>query len=177
MMDDSYYMRLAIAAARVGMSKGNSPFGAAIVNLDGNIVACGHNEVLETGDPTAHAEIVAIKKASKLSPVWKSVFNSHGQVIGKVKPCTPVFLKEHTIYSSTEPCVGCLGFIHWARIKKIVYGVSLDIAAQYGFNELKIYNKQLQEMGGSQIEIISNVLEDECMQLFRDWTRCHGETY
>lgn len=157
MMDDNYYMRLAIAVARVGISKNNSPFGACIVSSDGDIWACCHNTVFQTTDPTNHAEIVAIKKA--------------------VQPHRYAFLKNCTIYSTTEPCPMCFGAIHWARIKKIVYGVSLNIPAQYGFNELNIYNLQLQEMGGSQIEIISNVLKEECMQLFTDWKRCHGETY
>lgn len=157
MMDDNYYMRLAIAEARVGISKGNSPFGSCIVSSGGNVVACGHNKVLKTNDPTDHAEIVAIKKA--------------------VQPHRYSFLKNCTIYSTTEPCLMCFGAIHWARIKRLVYGTSLDIPAECGFNELKIYNKQLKEITGSKIEIVPGVLEKECEQLFKDWKRYHGGTY
>ncbi len=158
MMDDNYYMRLAIAVARVGISKGNSPFGACIVSPDGDVIASGYNIVCKTNDPTDHAEIITIKKATKHLP-----------------PCMSD-LKDCTIYSTTESCLMCFGAIHWAKIKKIVYGVSLNVPAKYGFNELKIYNKQLKEITGSKIEIISNVLEDECIQLFKDWAQYHGET-
>jgi len=163
-MNDEYYMRLAIAIARVGMSKGNSPFGACIVSPNREVIACGHNKVLETGNPTAHAEIVVIRKAVKVYFKRKKVVD-------------PLILKDHILYTTTESCPLCWSAAHWARIKKIVCGVSLDVAAKYGFNELKIYNRQLQEISGSKMEIISGVLEEECMQLFADWAKTSGETY
>ena len=177
MMDDSYYMRLAIAVARVGISKGNSPFGAVIVDLNGNTIAYGHNQVIETGDPSAHAEIITIRKATKsLSNISHDVIDMQGDIVGHIS-LKNLFLQDYTLYSTTESCLMCWGAAHWARIKKIVYGVSLNIAAQYGFNELKIYNKQLKEITGSKIEIIDGILEKENMRLFEDWKKTNGKIY
>jgi len=180
MEEDNYYMSLAIAAARVGMSKGNSPFGAVIVDANGTVLACGHNQVLETGDPTAHGEIVTIRKAVKDTylPSFHNVTDMEGKVLGTVqdKP-GGMFLEGCTIYTTTEPCLGCFGFIHWSRIKKIIYGISLDIAAKYGFSELKIYDTQIKEITGSKIEIIDGILEKENMRLFADWEERNGQSY
>ena len=96
------YMQIAIEAAREGMESGaGGPFGAVIVK-GGEVIAVAHNEVLATNDPTAHAEIVAIRKATAK--------------LGRFD------ISDCTLYSTCEPCPMCLSAIHWAGIKKLYFG-------------------------------------------------------
>ncbi len=121
--DDAYYLRLAIRLAEEGMRKGEGgPFGAVIVDASGEIVAKGNNRVLCTSDPTAHAEVVAIRRAcEKLQ---------HFQLEG----CT--------IYASCEPCPMCLGAIYWARPARLVFAASREDAADIaGFDDAFIYEE------------------------------------
>ena len=110
-------MKAAIQAAEKGMRKGEGgPFGACIVK--GNkILAAAHNEVLKK-DATCHAEINAIRAASR-----------------KIKNFD---LSGCEIYTTTEPCPMCFAAIHWARIKRVVYGTRIGDVAKRGFNELSI---------------------------------------
>lgn len=179
-MDDNYYMSLAIAAARVGISKDNSPFGACIVSANGKVLGCGHNTVLETGDPTAHGEMVAIKRAIQNidPPIYNKVVDMQDNIVGTVqnKP-GGMFLEECTIYTTAEPCPMCFGAIHWARIKRIVFGMSIEEVKEYGFNELTIYNSTLKHLSGCKIEINKSLMTDEIFRLFQDWHKKNGVTY
>lgn len=107
-----------LSIENVSKNKGG-PFGAVIVR-DNEIVSEGYNNVITNSDPTAHAEIVAIRNACK-------------------KLNTP-FLENCTIYSSCEPCPMCYGAIKWAKIKKIYYCNTREQAKNIGFDDEKIYN-------------------------------------
>jgi len=140
---------LALDKARMGLGRGNSPFGACIVDSAGKVVACEHNVVWQTTDVTGHAEMHALRVACR--------------VVGGID------LSGHTIYSTTEPCPMCFAAIHWARIGRIVYGASIADAAAAGFNELAISNEQLRRLGESKVEIVGGVMRDQAVKLFGDW--------
>ncbi len=114
------YMQKATSEAFKGMrAKDGGPFGAVIVRK-GKVISLAHNMVLKTLDPTAHAEITAIRKAAK-----------------KLKRFD---LGDCEIYSSCEPCPMCLAAIEWARIKKLYYGCTREDADKIGFSDKNIYN-------------------------------------
>lgn len=113
------YMQEAIKESQQGMRKGDGgPFGAVIVK-GGKIVGRGHNCVLGCNDPTAHAEVVAIRDAAKK-------LNSYD-------------LSGCEIYSSCEPCPMCYSAIHWARIDKLYYAATRQDAAAVGFDDDLLY--------------------------------------
>ena len=113
-------MQIAYNEATKGMlDNDGGPFGAVIVKED-KIIASSHNEVLKTNDPTAHAEINAIRKASK-------ALNNFD-------------LSECILYTTCQPCPMCLGAIFWARIKTIYYGASKEDASSGGFDDKHFYD-------------------------------------
>ena len=120
-MDTEGYMQEALRLAETGMKKGDGgPFGAVIVH-DGKIIGRGWNRVLATNDPTAHAEITAIRDAcSRTGSYW---------------------LEGAEIYVNCEPCPMCLAAIYWARLSKITFGASRDDAAAIGFDDALIYDE------------------------------------
>lgn len=142
-------MRLAIKTAREGMEKGQTPFGAVIVKGSELIVAA-HNVVWATTDITAHAEVNAIRLACR--------------------KLAAIDLSGCTIYSTTEPCPMCFSAIHWANCDKIVYGAAIADAAAAGFNELSISNRDMKRLGQSRVEVVSDFLRDEAVELFRQFT-------
>ncbi len=114
------YMKKAKENAENGIANGEGgPFGAVIVDNKGNIVANGNNRVLKYKDPTAHAEVVAIREACK-------TLNTHS-------------LAGYTLYTSCEPCPMCLSAIIWANIKDVYYGCTKKDAAEIGFRDDDIY--------------------------------------
>lgn len=119
---DLHFLRQAIRLALEGMSRNEGgPFGALIVR-DGQVIGQGHNQVLATNDPTAHAEMVAIRQACR--------HLGHFQLEGCV------------LYASCEPCPMCLGAIYWARPDRIVYAASHQDAAEIaGFDDEFIYQE------------------------------------
>jgi tRNA(Arg) A34 adenosine deaminase TadA len=142
------YMQLAIDKCREGIDKGQTPFGACIVK-NNEIIACEHNIVWASTDITAHGEIHAIRNACKK--------------VGSID------LSGSIIYSTCEPCPMCFTAIHWAKIDKIVYGASIEDAERFGFNELKVSNHMLKELGLSNVEITGNFMKSECVELFEYW--------
>jgi guanine deaminase len=142
------YMRLAIRKAQEGISRGQSPFGSAIVRA-GHVVAVTHNSVWLTCDPTAHAEVNCIRAAAA---ALKTI-SLHG--------CT--------LYSTTEPCPMCLSAIHWAKIERVVFGASIADAKTAGFSELCVPAAALAKMGGSPLVVESGLLQQECAELFNQW--------
>ena len=141
-------MKLAVEAARKGMESGaGGPFGAVIVR-GGEVIAVTHNEVLGTYDPTAHAEVVAIRRASAK--------------LGRFD------LSDCIIYSTCEPCPMCLAAIHWAGITKLSFGADRYDAAVGGFDDEFIYRivDGTAESPLTQPEIID---EEECRDLFHRW--------
>jgi tRNA(Arg) A34 adenosine deaminase TadA len=145
-------MRKAIEKAREGVAAGQTPFGACVVR-DGKIVSCAHNTVWADTDITAHAEINAIRQTCAK--------------LGKID------LSDCVIYSTTEPCPMCYSAIHWSRIKKIVYGASIEDAKAAGFHELPICDQTLKKLACDHIKITPNILADECKQLFNEWHAKH----
>ena len=115
------FLNEAIKEARKSVQAGHGgPFGAVIVK-DGKIMARGHNRVTSSDDPTAHAEIVTIRKACK-----------------KLKNFE---LKGCTIYSSCEPCPMCLGAIYWTRLDALFYAADRNVAADANFDDADIYKE------------------------------------
>jgi guanine deaminase len=148
-MTDDVFMAMAIERAQAGMDAGGSPFGACIVAADGRVIACEHNVVWQTTDATAHAEVNAIRVACR--------------AVSDIK------LAGATIYSSTEPCPMCFSAIHWAGMKRIVYGATIADAARAGFSELSISNFDMKRLAGSPVEIVSGVMAEEAKELFERW--------
>lgn len=149
-------MRQAVAEAQKGIKRGNGPFGAIIIKGD-KVIAKAHNQVIEDNDPTAHAEVTAIRKACKK-------LRTHD-------------LSGMTIYSTCEPCPMCFSAIYWARIKKIVYGADIETAKRYGFNELEISNYKMRSLGRAKIEIEADFMPRECAKLFKEWEESGNEAY
>jgi len=148
MNPDEVHMRLAIEAARAGIAAGQSPFGTAIVRGD-TVLALAHNQVWATGDPTAHAEVTAIRQATAL--------------LGSIT------LDGCVLYSTCEPCPMCMAAIHWARLDRVVYGAAIADAAVAGFHELHLPAATLVELGGSPVRLQTGCLTDECRALFPEW--------
>jgi tRNA(Arg) A34 adenosine deaminase TadA len=114
-------MQKAIALSQQTMRRGHGgPFGAVIVR-NGKVVATGHNEVTSSNDPTAHAEIVAIRAACKKLKTFQ--------------------LDDCELYTSCEPCPMCLSAIYWARLKKIYFANTREDAAAIGFDDDFIYQE------------------------------------
>lgn len=147
-MDETAFMRLAIDKAREGIAAGQSPFGAAIVN-GSEIVAVSHNTVWQDSDPTAHAEINAIRLAAAA--------------------LSSIDLKSCTIFSTCEPCPMCLAAIHWSKMRRVVFGASIADAAAAGFSELSISARSMAKMGGSSLKVEGGLLRDESRALFGVW--------
>ncbi len=144
------YMLFAIREAGKNLKKiDGGPFGACIVK--GNkVLAVTRNTVLKK-DATSHAEINAIRIASKKL----KTFDLFGCVI----------------YSTTEPCPMCFSAIHWARIGAIIYGTKIGDAERLGFNELNIENKKLKALGKSIVRLYPNFMTGECARLLKEWGR------
>ena len=145
---DEKFMRRAVQLAQTGVDAGaGGPFGAVVV-LDGEIVGEGFNQVTSTNDPTAHAEIVAIRNACKKLNSFQ--------------------LDNCTIYTSCEPCPMCLGAIYWARPKQIFYAATHEDAAAIGFDDHFIYDEIERPIEERQIKSI-NFMRDEGLKVFKNW--------
>lgn len=118
--DDRRFLARAIELAIASVSAGGGPFGAVVVR-HGQVIAEGQNAVTTSCDPTAHAEIVAIRAAC-------TTLHSH-----QLGGCT--------VYASCEPCPMCLGAIYWARPDRLVFAAGRDVAARAGFDDGLIYDE------------------------------------
>lgn len=148
--DDVRFMRMAMDACRVGVDVGQTPFGACIVR-DGQVLACTYNHVWAEHDPTAHAEVQAIRMACR--------------------DAGEVHLEGATIYSTTEPCPMCFAAIHWARIGRIVFGGSIEDAKMYGFNEMAVSNESLKAQANLKVEVCPHFLRNDALKLFEYWQK------
>ncbi len=144
------FMRHAIALAYQGMAGGHGgPFGAVIVK-DGEIVGQGHNRVLSSNDPTAHAEVTAIRDASKTL--------QHFDLSG----CE--------IYVNGMPCPMCMSAIFWARIGKVYYGAPPQDAEAIGFDDAKFYEElALPPEQRAVPAILVSQCHDEARACFKSW--------
>jgi len=142
------FMRKAIELSINNVKQGaGGPFGAVIVK-DGKIIATGANSVTSTNDPTAHAEVVAIRNACK--------------TIGSFQ------LDDCEIYTSCEPCPMCLGAIYWARPKAVYYGNTKADAAEIEFDDQFIYDELDLPLGQRNLKIIQ-LLGEEAIEAFKLW--------
>lgn len=142
------YMRRAIEAAREGMnSNQGGPFGAVIVR-NGQILAEGCNQVVSTADPTAHAEVTAIRLACR--------------------KINDINLSGCVIYTSCEPCPMCLGAIYWAGIEKIYYACTKEDAAAVDFADAFIY-QELNTPKAERLLIQEICLREEALPVFEEW--------
>ncbi len=150
------YMKLAKQNAEKGiLNNEGGPFGAIIIDKDGNIISNGNNQVLKKNDPTAHAEIVAIRDACKK-------LNSYD-------------LKDYTLYTSCEPCPMCLSAIIWANIKEVYYGCTKEDAGNIGFRDDIIYDY----LKGKNKDLINlkQVDREECIKTFEKYKNNNGVIY
>lgn len=126
---------------------GGGPFGAVIAK-DGQIVATGVNRVTSNCDPTAHAEVSAIRAACEKLGTFD--------------------LSGYEIYTSCEPCPMCLGAIYWAHLDKMYYGNNKTDAKNIGFDDSFIYDELAQDMEHRRLPMTA-LLRDEALQAFRLW--------
>lgn len=141
-------MNDAINKARENMNKGyGGPFGAMIVK-DGEVVAVTSNTVIRDNDATAHAEVNAIREASKRLGTYD--------------------LSGCTLFATGYPCPMCLSAIMWANIKDVYYGTDLTDAEEIGFRDDFIYNFIRNNNSGSELEI-KQINRDECLELFKEY--------
>jgi tRNA(Arg) A34 adenosine deaminase TadA len=141
------FMRRAIALSCQGVETGGGPFGAVVVK-DGEIIGEGMNRVVPHADPTAHAEIVAIRAAC-------AALGTHD-------------LAGAVIVSSCEPCPMCLGAIWWSRIGLVVYGNDRTDAAEIGFDDADIYAEVAAPPEARRLPL-RRVLAEEALSAFKLW--------
>jgi len=149
-------MKQAIDKARKTMNENKGgPFGAAITDKDGNVVVVTSNLVLEKHDPTAHAEVMAIRKACEK-------LGTHD-------------LSDYTLYATGYPCPMCLSAIMWANIKKVYYGTDLEDASSIGFRDDFIYKY----LSGENKEVLelTNICHDTAKELFDEYKDKNKEIY
>ena len=149
------FMERAIALAEKGMNNNaGGPFGAVVVK-NGEVIAEGFNRVTSINDPTAHAEIVAIREACKKLGAFQ--------------------LTGCTVYTSCEPCPMCLGAIYWARPDKVFYACSRFDAAQIDFDDQFIYDQLDMPITNRKIRF-EQLLRDDALQVFDAWRNKNDKT-
>jgi tRNA(Arg) A34 adenosine deaminase TadA len=151
----STFMARAIQLAVDNVRSGRGgPFGCVVVK-DGKVVSEGVNRVTATNDPTAHAEMLAIRGACQKLLCFE--------------------LKGCELYTSCEPCPMCLSAIYWARIDKIYYGGLAEDAAKAGFDDSAIYAEIRQPLAQRKIPMVQTMRE-EALAAFRAWEDSPGRT-
>jgi len=142
-------MQAAIEVSKAGVADGQSPFGAVIARADGEIVCATHNTVRATCDPTAHAEVNAIRTSCR-----------HLGIID---------LSGYVMAATCEPCPMCAAAIHWARLDAVIYGASIEDAERAGFNELSLPCTAIYARSQRPVAVREHILRDECAALFKLW--------
>ncbi len=148
-------MDVAIGEARRGIAAGQSPFGAVIVRGD-RALATAHNEVRAGVDPSAHAEVVCIRRAAR--------------ALGAID------LSGCEMYTTCEPCPMCAAAIHWARLDAVHFGACIDDARRAGFSELTLAIEEMYARG-SNTRAVRGVQREACAALFEEWRRAGGVPY
>ena len=152
---DILFLREAVELARQGVEKGmGGPFGCLIVK-DGEVIGRGCNRVTSTNDPTAHAEVVAIRDAC--------------QNLGDYQ------LTDCDVYTSCEPCPMCLGALYWARPRRVIYATTRDEAADAGFDDAFIYKEINLPDGERRIPFVHEILT-ESAEVFALWKEKGNKT-
>jgi tRNA(adenine34) deaminase len=149
--DDLAYLRAAIAEAEAAECDGEVPVGAVLIH-DGNLIARGNNRVLRDNDPTAHAEIVALRAG--------------GLALANYR------LEDCTLYVTLEPCAMCAGAILHARIRRLVYGAPDPKAGACGSVLSVVNHPQLNH----KVEVVSGLLAEECGALLTNFFRARRQS-
>ncbi len=144
MSDDNYFMKQALIEAKKAYKIDEVPIGAVVV-YKGEIIGRGYNKREKNQDPTAHAEMIAIKNAAKRLGDWR--------------------LEDCIIYVTVEPCLMCAGAIQKARIKKLVYGTESDKDGAFGTLIDVLQNEELNH----QLEVTSGIMAKESQKLLKDF--------
>lgn len=140
-----HFMQLAIQQALLAKADGEIPVGAVVVDIDGRVIGKGYNQTISNNDPSAHAEIMAIRQASKTKSNYR--------------------LPNTSIYVTLEPCMMCLGAILHARVKNLIYGASDNKTGVCG-GHLSLHQ---QSDINHQTAVVSDVLQTQCSTLLIDF--------
>lgn len=144
--DDEVWMRLALEEAQRAAEAGDVPVGAVVVRA-GQVIGRGHNRREQDHDPTAHAEVLAIRAAAEVVGAWR--------------------LTGSTIYVTIEPCPMCAGALVLARIDRLVYGAADPKAGAAG----SLWNIVQDQRLNHRLEVTAGVLEAECQDIIRSFFR------
>ena len=145
--EDRRFMKMAIELSIANIDKGGGPFGAVIVH-DGKVIAKGANRVVPNNDPTAHAEVVAIRNACRELETFD--------------------LAGCTVYCSCEPCPMCLSALYWAGVERICYANTKRDAAAISFDDSFIYDQLRLDYDRRSIHC-EHFMRDEALEAFRRW--------
>ncbi|MEV8069684.1 tRNA adenosine(34) deaminase TadA [Streptomyces sp. NPDC085995] len=140
-------MRLALAEARRAVEGGDVPVGAVVLSADGAVLGAGHNEREATGDPTAHAEVLAIRRAAERAGEWR--------------------LSGCTLVVTLEPCTMCAGALVLSRVDRVVYGARDEKAGAAGSLWDVVRDRRLNHRP----EVIEGVLAEDCAALLTEFFR------
>jgi tRNA(Arg) A34 adenosine deaminase TadA len=144
---------ISLSAERMRAKEGG-PFGALVVR-EGKIIASGWNKVTSSNDPTAHAEVTAIRAAAA----------SLGTFV----------LDGCVLYTSCEPCPMCLGAAYWARIERIVFAATRSDAAGIGFDDEELYRELTLPIASRKLPM-RQILRDKAVEVFEEWRNLPGKT-
>lgn len=151
-MTDEFWMRKALAAAAEARAIDEVPIGACLVSADGELLSTGYNRTIIDSDPTAHAEVLALREAARK--------------IGNYR------LTGTVLYTTIEPCVMCAGAIVNARVKRLVYGTAEErfgaVRTNFGLCDSSSLNHQA--------EITAGILETECREIMQEFFRLKRNT-
>jgi guanine deaminase len=147
MQNHKKYMRMAIQLSELSVKSGGGPFGAVVVK-DDKVIASSSNSVTTDNDPTAHAEVNAIRKAATELGTYN--------------------LRGCTIYSSCEPCPMCLGAIYWAQIDELYYANTKEDASSIGFDDSFIYSELILPHEKRKVKT-KQILRIEALNAFKEW--------
>ena len=144
-MDYKLIMQAALSLAKVAADKGDVPVGAIVVNEAGEILGTGQNLREQSNDPTAHAEVIAIRQAAEKIGSWR--------------------LDDLTLVVTLEPCAMCAGAILQSRIKRLVFGAWDEKAGAVG----SVMDVIRDPRALTKIEVITGIMEEECSDVLRDF--------
>ena len=153
--EDRAFMRMAIELSITNIDQGGGPFGAVVVR-NGHVIATGANRVVPNNDPTAHAEVVAIRNACRELQTFD--------------------LEGCTIYASCEPCPMCLSAIYWSGIKRICYANTKRDAAAIAFDDSFIYDQLRLDYDRRSI-CCEHFMRNEALEAFRKWSDTENKTH
>jgi tRNA(adenine34) deaminase len=142
-----YFMKIALAEAKKAGQIGEVPVGAILVSENGDILSAAHNQTIKLADPTAHAEILALRKAALKVNNYRLI--------------------NTTLYVTVEPCIMCMGAIVHARISRVVFGATDPKWGAAG----SLYNFAADDRLNHRVEIATGVCAEDCRRLMQDFFR------